>query len=514
MESIATVTTLTPVPKPDRAAFEKEETKLKNEIEALKTKREKLNAKIENHRLTDAAGKNKYQDVKQVFNDLLTAQKRIKEERAALIAERDAARAIADKLSEEAKVQKSKVKFGSLDDIQRKIDNLETRMHSGNMNLREEKETIREIELLGQQKRQLSATADVVARAEKARDDAKNKDNELRSRIDALSVLLKDASEHLNNAYENKKAMETEKESKKDAYPTMVADRNAANDMMNKKYADLKKLRDDFYTADKAFKAYLDESKRIKYEQQRLEREEREKKLAEEAAAREAGIAVESTVSGTLPLDKDLINYSPYAAELTECENMIKYLQNLRPKNTAEERRKQLEAQKEAEQRKEKALANFMQGAKVTVVKKDEDDESWGSLSKNNNKGKKNTTAAAAPVVEEEKERILSFNLPTMEILTKYGVPVPATSADLDVAIAAVEKKKKYYESAPAPVKAAPVTSTTTTSTKTSGVSVGANVKTPYGNAVISSIRTDGFYVCKMTGFEATAYLQKDQLRN
>lgn len=477
------------VPKPDRAAFEKKENELKAEIESLKAKRERLNARIDAFRKNQDTNKGKVTEARNLFNELRGVQQKIKEERNALLAIRDATRAQADKLTEAAKGERSKLRFGSLEEVERRLAELEERHATTSLSLREEKDLIKEIETLSAQKRQMSVAVELASKANAAR--ATLNSGELKTSIDALTVVLKAATEKLNEAYENLKGMEGNKDpSAKDAYPNLIKERNDTNDLTTEKFEALKKLRDDFYAADKAFHAHMEEVRRVRYEKQRQEREEREKRLAE---GEEAALA-----ATTAEVDPDMANYSPWAAELAECDNLIKYLINLKPKNTAEERRKAQEAEKLEKERKEKALAQFVAAEKVKM--KAEEEDGYGALAKKGNK--KNTKQAAAV---EETDKPLYFPLATLDIFRKYDIPTPATTADLDAAIFAAEAKRRYYESAPAPAKAAPAA--------VGGVSAGAAIVTPYGKAVVSSIRGDGCIVCKMTGFEATAYLQKDQVK-
>jgi uncharacterized coiled-coil DUF342 family protein len=111
--------------------------------------------------------------------------------------------------TEELKELRGKFKFGSVDDIDRRLSTLQLRQATESMSLKEERELIREIETLRAQRGQYGKVADLVSRSDDAWSAAREAGKSTSERIAALSESLKPISIKLNEAYEVLQASST-----------------------------------------------------------------------------------------------------------------------------------------------------------------------------------------------------------------------------------------------------------------------------------------------------------------
>lgn len=443
----------------------------------------------------------------------------MKDRRSALLAERDAARAVSDKLQAEAKNLRSKVKVTNTDEIERRLRQLEDRQSTSIMTLREEKDTIKEIESLSAQRKHLQVANDAVAKSEAAREAAKKKNDELSSTINTLGEQVRAATEKLNEAFTALEALQKQRGEMRTKMTDLMKERDEAREKANEKYAALKTLKDEHYAAVRAYGEWVEEQKRQRYIKEQEERAERERKAVEAvAAAVAAGETPEATAAASGagkaknadPLDDELSEYHPWAETLAECDRLIAFLEHQQGQSS-------------------KARAPAASAA-VTFkgIKGKEEDDEFASMRKGKAKGKQQAAS------EAKRAAPLSFDLAFIETLSKLDLLPPTTTSDLPTCIDAVRAKRKFYETAPPPAKAAPaaaepskkgfgrsgaMAASSSSEPATSGAAAtaaspslvaGAIVRTPYGSAEVQEVRGDGFVVVGLP--HGTGYLQVNQI--
>lgn len=510
-----------------------------------------------------------------------------KQVRNSLLDAREEAKSALEKLSNEAKSAKKNMKFSNLESIESRIQELTNRQHTENMNLKEEKELIREIESLRSARSTLQRVKDVEARAEAASSAHKLQGKDLNNQITSATEIYNAARTKRDAAFEELKRLQ-------DAHNAVVQSSNAGGtgssttggtttttngsssassssttatstskktdlikekqefyEAMRAKEAELKVLRDEFYSANRNYNNYLQAMRR--YQQILASKAAATANSNSSSNSNTNGNTIDATTTPGTAADLESIPVF-YAKELNLCDVLTTFLNKLKPKEKTGPTEAEL-AQAAAEQ--SKRITNSLiglNGEKLTVTARSTgDDDGSYTVSKSKKDTKKdtkkgkdtlstttattNSTAPAAPVSTQitlDLEALFSFEL--------LSIPAPLTTADIDTTLQALKNKRKYYETAPPPPhEKSTATATTASDSARSNVrstrpdfttsnskrsckglnpklTVGSSVHTLYGPGTLTTIdRADGLVVVKLevkeTGFYATAILDPEMVK-
>ena len=477
-----------------------------------------------------------------------------KELRQSLLDARDEAKNALEKLTNEAKSAKKNLKFTNLESIEARLRELTDRQHTTNMNLREEKELIREIESLSSARNTLQKVKDVEARADAASTAHKLKGKDLNNQITTATELYNAARAKRDAAFEEVKRLQDahNAELNKQTTGSSSAESSSSSNTQNKtselikekqelteiiktKEAALKVFRDEFFSTNREYNNYLFALKRYR---QVLAAKEREKAQNENTGDNNNN---SSTTNDTTTTDLDEIP-AFYAKEINLCDVLSIFLTKLKPKEKTGPTEAEL-AQIAANQTKRiNASLVGLNGEKLTVTARSTGNDdglftiSSGAKNKKDNKKNKDSTAPSVPsttAATPTGPAPITLDLEALYSFELLGIPAPTTTADIDSTLVALKNKRKFYETAPPPPHEK-TTATDTTPTTTSNVrgnrmtitkkrlnpklTVGSAVSTLYGPGKLVTIdRPDGLVVVKLevkeTGFYATAILDPDMVK-
>eukprot|EP00613_Pedinella_sp_CCMP2098_P001183 CAMPEP_0171622934 /NCGR_PEP_ID=MMETSP0990-20121206/17586_1 /TAXON_ID=483369 /ORGANISM="non described non described, Strain CCMP2098" /LENGTH=486 /DNA_ID=CAMNT_0012188921 /DNA_START=82 /DNA_END=1542 /DNA_ORIENTATION=+ len=288
------------VPRPSRdkvneqqADMTKEQQGLEDKIQALVTKRKSMQSKGDSGPVAAA---------KASFKELKAKQNGLQEQRKALFAVRDAAKANRDEKMAEMKDLKGQTKYKSLGEVDAKIKQLETAQSTTSMTLAKEKEVLKEIGELKAQRKLVAQVSGVAA----ALDGGKAVDN---------SAAIKDVMGQLDEAKklieEVKKVLDKDEASKKDDPSKKLTDeinilrdeKKAISDKVQEMWTTFRKDQDAWRENMKAWDAYKkvrDASRKAEYD-----------------AANEANKQARA---------EELAKKTPYEEEMDLCAYLANYL--------------------------------------------------------------------------------------------------------------------------------------------------------------------------------------------
>ncbi|KAL7957523.1 hypothetical protein V8C34DRAFT_285439 [Trichoderma compactum] len=183
----------------------------------------------------------------------------------------------------EQKTAKAKVPYKSAEDIDRQIESLDKQVNSGTMKLVDEKKALTDISNL----RKLRKNFGQFEESQKQIDDLRAKIKEIKDSMEDPEQ--KALSEQYNKIQAEIDAIKAEQDEAYKSLSSLRDERTKLQAEQQDKFAAIRKLKDDYYGAKKAYQAHEREAREKQRERQRLEREkyvqERKKADAERVLA-------------------------------------------------------------------------------------------------------------------------------------------------------------------------------------------------------------------------------------
>jgi uncharacterized coiled-coil DUF342 family protein len=294
------------VERPNKETFEKELVALDNEINKLKEERRKAQEKVDTAML-DPEGKSALQDAKAKFNDLKNQKNALIDQKMAMRAQLDSFKAQTDKIAKDAKDTKNSLKFSTVEEINKRIAELQKKQETTSMSLNEEKKILKEIDGLQASKRFVVDLKDKNAAMDDVKEQRKVITQQIAlkdTEIDAVSQQM-DAYKATMNEHINMDTM------KRDAIQELFKERDEFKKLVDQKMKEKDAFRDDFRFKSKAFYNY----QRAFNAQRAMQYEEEKKVIEAEKAAR---LAKE---------EEEEAKKIPYEEEQTQCEFLAEYLE-------------------------------------------------------------------------------------------------------------------------------------------------------------------------------------------
>ncbi|EEQ97992.1 Nuclear segregation protein BFR1, putative [Perkinsus marinus ATCC 50983] len=390
----------------DRAYYEKKIDKLSEEIKGLQAKVHDLNEKIH--------GKSEGKDEFLRKRDLLKQQM---DEQQKLVSDLETKRSktqdgIHNKQTEgrqlraELSSMQKKLGFSTEDQIDDKIAEIEYRMHTESLDLKKEKELMKQISELKQTKPQLKKFA--AMKSASGEYDSTN--------VGPLKANLEDIKTNLNKARDERRKLHEQYSKLMDGRRKAMegmSDIFEAREKLNKeiraKYGQIKELRDERSAKISAYTAWVAEQKEKRAAR---EREEREARLAEEEKKR---------LEEELEKEKEI----PYLAEIELVENTIKYCKTLAP----EEKKEEAAA---------KADVPTIDGTMALVQKKDRVQNYYFAPTAQKKKGKHNKQGAS--------QAAFKHGLDTLQLFSDMKVDAPKNKDDVPKCIEDLNKRLAEYK--------------------------------------------------------------------
>jgi len=407
--------------KPNKEEFDAKVQKLNDEIAELNNKLSAIDVNIAKTKQTSGGGTDDFSQAKAQMKTLRDQKDKVMRERQEIADKRNAAKASIDKKKEAARSQRAELKYSNVDEIEKKIAELENRQQMTSMTLAAEKQLLKEIDALKQSKKAvaaLSSNHDSISSElesqksinEQLTEKSKELD-EIKKQIDAQKTVLDGLS--------------AENSEKRSALPTLFKEKDGIRAEKNAKVEQIKAMRNDFRKAENDFRNYLREVRKKRAEERKAEDEARDAERAERKKQWEAEEAKKV----------------PYEEEMALCDYLVNYLETTflnAPEDGAGAAEK-----KEAETVTE--FEGFALSGKAARRKFDETDDFCNlGLGKKKGRGKKKGGAKDAAGGGK-----LVLAVDTFEHFSMIGVDAPITREAVAATVDAVKKKKEYYSTLP-----------------------------------------------------------------
>lgn len=316
----------------------------------------------------------------------------------------------------EQKAARSRVSFKNVDEIDREIERLEKQVNGGMMKLVDEKKALADISSLRKQRKGFAGF-----------DEQQKKIDEAKAKLKSLRDTLDDPeSKALSDKYNKIQAeLDTIKAEQDDAYKNINAlrdERTKLNDDQKEKYAAIRKIKDDYYQANRAIQEYEFQARKKARERRQVERENFEKEKRKERAQKMLAEASDKA----------------YLDEIRRAESLLRFLD---PSYSAEKAPLQAPSQFQATAQRT-VDDSGIKGMKV--VKKEEEDYFAGTGGKKGKKGRKTAAAAESPAASSTAK----YSCPpsVIEDCEFLKVDPPMSAADIPALREKVKAKLDHWK--------------------------------------------------------------------
>lgn len=424
------------LPKPDRRDLDGKVAEMQEAADVQQARIEELKRAIETRRdarknvgLGSQGTKTRIQELNQQFQQRMEERNAIRKELLGL-------NAVQEKLREQANGMKSKLKFLTVEQVDREIQRLEDAIAHTTMPLNEEKKMVTAIKDLGKSRETVREYQASYAKL--------NGDDGSRAAVVA-SLKQKDLEINAVKAEQNELrgalTVTKKKEDKaSEGIPKLNDERNACYEVIKGKReeirglrAEFKKKEDEYFNRERLWRAYL------KVEQQKKWEAGLEERKAREAAKKQWELE-------NAP--------EPFEAEVTAAEQLIAYLakwdteESKESKAEKEKKEAEAKAKLEAEKLAEEKAADAFKGMSIAPKKEKSGmfGLSGGAVKGKKGKkfGKKSAENVSAEPAKPKNER-LQIPFDAYGSFAKLSVDVPLMTGDVPTCIASIRTKKAEF---------------------------------------------------------------------
>ncbi|KAF2772668.1 hypothetical protein EJ03DRAFT_387690 [Teratosphaeria nubilosa] len=405
--------------RPDEEKYKAELAKAEKEWRAAEEKFKSIRSKLDlaqpnNKELPTSK---RQQELRAELQQIRTQQQSSKSSRGQIL---DQIKRKDDRLKEQInkqKTERSKSQFKSVDDIQNEIDRLQKQVDSGNMRIVDEKKALADISQLNRQKKSFGTL-----------DDAQKGIDQLKAEIAELRKTLDDPeSKALSERYTQIQAeLDKIKAEQDDVYKnlkTLRDERTKALDDQQKKYLNVKEIKDKYYQANRAARDYEREARRIRDEKRRAENEAYHRGRRQEAAKAKLEDASAPAFEVELRVARSLLaHFDPSSVAKQEASGPGKY---------AATASRTIDAS----------------GIKGTALKKKGDEEenyfvgAGGKKKNQRNRGQASGTSSPAP------ESKFNLDIGTIDSFGRLGIDPPMSQAGVPTVVEKLKEKIDFWKS-------------------------------------------------------------------
>ncbi|KAH9887121.1 hypothetical protein F4778DRAFT_757275 [Xylariomycetidae sp. FL2044] len=313
----------------------------------------------------------------------------------------------------EQKNARGKVAFKSAEDVDREIERLEKQVNGGMMKLVDEKKALSEISNLRKQRKNFAQF-----------DNSQKGIDELRAKIKEIKDSMDDPEARaLSEQYTKiQTELDTIKAEQDEAFKNLNAlrdERSKLQSEQQEKFLAVRKIKDEYYGAKKAYGEYEREAKQRARERQRAEREKFDKEKKKERAQKMLQEASDPA----------------YLEEIRRANSLLHFFD---PSSTTTEKAPLMAQSGMTAQASRKVDDAGLKGTKL-VRKEDREDEYLPAVKK----GKKGKKGAASSSSEK------GYNCPPSVIddCTFMGIEPPMSAADVPATVEKVKAKLDHWKS-------------------------------------------------------------------
>merc|ERR1740117_84156 len=215
----------------------------------------------------------------------------------------------------QASQMKGNMKFSNAEDVNKALKKLEMQQSTSSMTLNQEKDLIKEIEVLKSMKKLVSGLSGAKAKAGEMKEQSKDLGEQIKSVNGELTAA--------NGKIEEQKAVLdklNEKEgNKKDLFPTLMKEKDEVKKLIDTEYDKIRVLRTEWREHNNTWFEYskvLRAQKQVEWEEEQARRQ-----VEWDAKQKE--------------LEEEELKKEPWEAEKQLCDFLVSYLEGLAPKSAA-----------------------------------------------------------------------------------------------------------------------------------------------------------------------------------
>lgn len=385
------------LPRPDTGALKRDIGAHDKEIAVCNKELNEIKSKQDKIRQDRNGGRQEFDKAKGLMSKLMDKKKKLHAEKNAIEARREASHKKVIAGQDKEKAARAEIKFGSVDAIDKKIKELETRQARTSMSLTEEKNLVKEIKTLNLSKKGFAALVELKALTDRERALKSGIDKELTEKNIELKGLYKelDAQKVVLDAL-NKTNMESSKH-----LPAFKKRQEELRAQIETENAAVKALREQIKEKEAVHAAAVAEEKIV----WKAEQVEIKKKLEAEELAKH-----------------------PYEEEMYVCDFLVKYLST----KCVVDADSKVESTSEASTA---AAVNTSAFAGMKSLKRDDDESFMGGAVKKKSKKKGG---------QNNKDDITHTH-ESLEYFSSIGVKAPLKLSSVTESLKELEEKKEYF---------------------------------------------------------------------
>jgi len=414
------------LPKPDRVAMDRKIQDLQEAADVKQARIEELKKMIGNRRDAQKNIMSGSSGTRTRIGELNAAFQALMDERGAIRKELQAFDAARERVREQAVGMKSKLRFHTIEAVDREIAKLEETHAHTTMSLNEEKKLIAQIKDLNKSRETVREYAE--AQGKISGDDGVRKSiiDRLRAKDDAITAVKSE-----QNGFRGELNAAKEKGDKAFSdVPKLQEERNACYEVIKARREEIRALRAEFKKAEDAhwnrereWRGYLKQEKQKQWEasqEERKARDEARKQWERENAP------------------------EPFEAEVTAADQLTAYLAKWDPLGAKAGAEKAAADAKEAEEKKNAAFAGLQMMNKKMKDEEDDDLFSLSGTSKGKKAKKKGKAESAGPAGPNPNER-LNISFDAYQHFAKLSLAAPGTVGEVPAMLISLKEKKDLF---------------------------------------------------------------------
>jgi len=399
---------------PDKKVFEDKLEKLQKKIDDAQSKLKEVKDQIGDR----SQGNSEFQSKRA---DLLSKVQAEKEKIDEYMAEKDKIRGAMGMKNEEDKKMKGDLKdmkkklgYTDIDQIDKRIREIEDVMHHSSINLKEEKKMMLEIAQLKKNKPEVTKFKEMDQKIATNRELNSGNNSTLKEQLDSLNEVMNVHRERKKELNAEFTLIIQERDAQMGNSQEMYGQRDELNGKVKEYIQERNELRDAFRQDERKYYEFQRELKNLRWEKQREERERNEKEWQQERRKRDA----------------EKLDDQPFVSETTLLEQTIKFCKTFQPK----------EVEEKAEV---KAIVhNNKQDEEVLVSKKSKDEEFYYAPTRKPKASKNKNKAPGAGSTAKP----IKHNAETFKLFASLKIDAPITTDDIPATLEKLESEMATFQ--------------------------------------------------------------------
>jgi chromosome segregation ATPase len=402
------------VDQPDRAAMDEKIKKVTTALEAFQKKMQDVTKRIGERSTGKEEFFSKKTEIRSRLDEVQGRIDALMGKKDEMYKEIDGAKAAEREAKDSLKKMKGAMPFGSEEDIDKRIADIEFSMWTSTMSLKDEKKALLEISELKRNKPKVSNLKKMEA-AHAGKTPGASVEP-LREQTKLIAGNIKEIREEKRLISAEYAALNEERQKQMENMPELFEERQALNGKIQEKIAERNAIRDEHRVQERAYNEYLNEVRKVRAERSAVQRNERNAEWDEKRKER----ALEQ------------LEEQPHIAEITLIEQTIQWCNTI----TSGGKKKE-----EVKVEKKDTSFNNPDGAMILLKKDDRSEEMYFAPTK----GKKAKKGAGAKDAKGSGTNI-KHNVGTFQLFDKLKIDAPVSTDDIPAVVEKLEAQMVDYQ--------------------------------------------------------------------